>query len=104
MDLLTQTDRVILEQRLHVFPAAERADPSHTVNRIDIVQAGPSCVAVHGALHVRRLKLAALHHDSTVRRDGALSDVKAVVVVLAEAEDDGDAGLACCGADLVHIF
>ena len=33
-----------------------------------------------------------------------MCDVEAVVVVLAEAEDYGDAEFPCCRADLVHFF
>lgn len=87
-----------------MFPTTQCADPTHTFNFIYIVQAGSTCIAVHGALHVCGLELTALHYDGAGRRDGALCNVEAVMVVLAEAEDYGDAGFSCCRADLVHFF
>ena len=104
MNLLSQTDGMILKQGLHMLPATQRADPAYALDRIHVIQRAASGVPVHRALHVRRLELAALHDDFAGAGDGALRDVEAVVVVFRETEDDGDIPLSCGGANLGHLF
>lgn len=81
VDLLSQTNCVIFEQRLHVFPASKRADTAHSLDILYIIEARAASVPVHGTLLVGRLELAALHDNAAGCGDGALCDVKGVVIV-----------------------
>lgn len=103
MDLLAQARRMVLQQRLAMFPARQRAHAAHALDVHHVVQAGAARVPEHGAFHVRGLEFAALHDDLALGGDDALRDVQAVVVVLGEAEDDGDVGGLRGGADLGHF-
>jgi hypothetical protein len=104
VDLLPQADGVVLEQGLYMLPAAERSHATHTINLAYIIEARTTRVTVDCTLHVRGLELAALHDNGAGGRNGALRDIKRVVVVLGEAEDDGDVGFAGGGADLRHLW
>ena len=88
MDLFPQTNGMVLQQRLYMFPAAQRPNPTHAFDLIHIIERRAPSVAVHGAFHVSGLELAAFHYDRAGRGDGALRDVERVVFILREAEDD----------------
>lgn len=82
MNLLSQADGMILEQGLYVLPAAESTNTAYAIDFADAVETGPACVAVNRTLHVGGFEFATLHDDGSRRRDGALGDVKRVVVIL----------------------
>jgi hypothetical protein len=103
MNLLAQTHRMVLQQRLHVLPARERADFPHAFDVNDVVQACAAGVPKYRPFHVRGLQFAALHQDLACGRDGALRDVERVVLVFREAQHDGDARGARYGADARHV-
>lgn len=99
MDLLLLRNRIELEQRLDMFPAAERAHSRKRQLR-HTLQTVTRRISKDGTFHVRRLHLATVHLDLAVGANGDLRNVEGVVVVFGEAEGDGDVGAA--GAFLNH--
>lgn len=93
-------DGVVLEQRLGVLPAGHGADLDLAQGRAKVElgrggQVVPGPVAKDGALHVRRLDLAALHDELALRRDDCLGDIRAVCGrALRKAQHHGDVVLS----------
>ena len=65
VDLLSQADGVVLEQRLYVLPATERSHAAYAIDLAHVVEAGTTRITVNCALHVCGLELAPLHYDGT---------------------------------------
>lgn len=90
MNLLSQTHRMILQQRLHMFPTSQRTHTPHALHFRHIIQARAIGVAEDCALHVRGFEFPPLHEDFAGRGDQALRNVQAVVLVFGEPEEHGD--------------
>lgn len=68
-----------------------------------VARGAPGGVTENRALHVGGLHLAAVDLNLAVGADEGLGDVQGVVVVLGEAQRDGDGVLAGAGPDRVHL-
>ena len=86
-----------------MFPARQRSDSSHALKINHVVQARATTITEYRAFHVRWLEFSTLHYDIAAWRDGALSNVQAVVVVLRDTDDDCDLGRASGCADASHL-
>lgn len=86
-----------------MLPAGQRADAGKRQLR-HTLQAVARRIAKDGALHVRRLHLAPVHLDLAILPDQDLRDEERVVVVLGEAERDGDVVFTGAVSDAGHLW
>ena len=102
MDLLLLHVRVVLEQRLGVLPARQRAHLTDIkLNDIDKARAGG--VPENGSLHVSRLQLPATHADRASCVDQTLCYIHGTAVALGKAQADDDVVCGGASADRTHL-
>lgn len=94
---------VVSEQRLRVLPTVEATDFADARDVVNVQKRGSTPIPKHCPLLVRRLGLASLVLDLTVRADERGRDVEGATVVLGEAEADGDVVLFGGLADEPHL-
>lgn len=102
MEQLPLTIRVILQQRINMLPARQRAySPKAFISHIQ--QRVASAITKNGTLHMRRLKLAALYLDLSILGYDTLGNVERSVIILRESQDDVDFVLGGTFANLLHF-